>query len=95
MRRRPGGLLGHRSRGGGARVRPEQRDYPRPLAEPGPLKASGPYVGADRDSALLIFSADNVDQVRALVADDPMSVNDVLDSLTITEWNPLLGVFAS
>ncbi|MEA5119756.1 MAG: hypothetical protein GX440_01780 [Propionibacterium sp.] len=78
-----------------ARVRPEHRVYLRSLVEAGSLKASGPYVGADRDSALLIFSADNVDQVRALVADDPMSVNDVLDSLTITEWNPLLGVFAS
>ena len=65
------------------------------LVEVGFFKVSGLYVGADRDSALLIFSADNVDQVRALVADDPMSVNDVLDSLTITEWNPLLGVFAS
>ena len=78
-----------------ARVRPEHRVYLRSLVKAGSLKASGPYVGADRDSALLIFSADNVDQVRALVADDPMSVNDVLDSLTITEWNPLLGVFAS
>ncbi len=66
-----------------ARVRPEHRVYLRSLVEAGSLKASGP------------FSADNVDQVRALVADDPMSVNDVLDSLTITEWNPLLGVFAS
>ena len=39
------------------------------LIEAGKLKASGPFVGAERDSALLIFSADSADQVRALVAD--------------------------
>ena len=78
-----------------ARVRPEHRVYLRSLIEQGSLKASGPYVGAQRDSALLIFFADDADQVRALVAGDPMSVNNVLESFTVTEWNPLLGVFAS
>lgn len=30
-----------------------------------------------------------------MVAKDPMSLNDVLESYVITEWNPVLGVFAS
>ncbi len=78
-----------------AQVRPDHRVYLRKLIEAGKLKASGPFVGAERDSALLIFSAGSADEVRALVADDPMSLNGVLESFTVTEWNPLLGVFAS
>ncbi|WP_341730244.1 YciI family protein [Brooklawnia sp.] len=78
-----------------ARVRPDHRSYLRTLVEAGTLKASGPYVGVQRDSALLVFSADDADQVRALIAQDPMSLNNVLESFTVTQWNPLLGVFAS
>ncbi len=78
-----------------AKVRPDHRVYLRSLIDQGTLKASGPYVGAERDSALLIFSADNPAQVEAAIAADPMSTNGVLESFTITEWNPLLGVFAS
>ena len=50
-------------------------------------------MGTERDSALLIFEAPDADTVRALIAADPMSVNNVLESATITQWNPVLGIF--
>lgn len=78
-----------------AAVRPEHRAYLATLIDEGPLRASGPLVGVDQGSALLIFQADNAEEVQAMVAKDPMSLNDVLESYVITEWNPVLGVFAS
>lgn len=78
-----------------ARIRPEHRAYLGSYVEAGTIKASGPFVGAGRDSALLIFQADDEDQVRAVVDKDPMSLNNALESFTITQWNPVLGVFSS
>ncbi|GAA2179313.1 hypothetical protein GCM10009785_05500 [Brooklawnia cerclae] len=77
-----------------AAVRPEHRAYLRTLVDAGQLKASGPYVGAERDSALLVFQAEDADSVQQLVDADPMSREGILESATITQWNPLLGVFA-
>lgn len=78
-----------------AAVRPAHRAYLATLIEAGQLKASGPYVGAERDSALLIFQATDADAVQQLIDADPMSAHGVLEAATITQWNPLLGVFAS
>lgn len=76
-----------------AAVRPEHRAYLATLITAGQLKASGPYVGTERDSALLIFEAPDAATVQRLIEADPMSVNNVLESSTITQWNPVLGVF--
>lgn len=77
-----------------AAVRPEHRAYLRTLVDAGQLRASGPYVGVERDSALLIFEAPDATGVQKLIDADPMSVQGVLESSTITQWNPILGVFA-
>lgn len=77
-----------------ASVRPEHRAYLRTLVEAGQLRASGPYVGAERDSAMLILEAPDAESVQALIDADPMSARGVLESSTITQWNPILGVFA-
>lgn len=77
-----------------AAVRPEHRAYLRTLVEAGQLRASGPYVGTERDSALLIFEAGDRASVQALIDADPMSIHGVLESSTATEWNPILGIFA-
>ena len=76
-----------------AAVRPDHRAYLATIVDAGQLRASGPFVGTERDSALLIFEAPDADTVRALIAADPMSVNNVLESATITQWNPVLGIF--
>lgn len=72
-------------------VRPPHRAYLATLVEAGALKVSGPYVGTERDSALLIFAADDAAAVRAMIDADPMAIEGVLESSSITEWNPVIG----
>lgn len=77
-----------------AAVRPEHRAYLATLAQAGQLRASGPFVGIERDSALLIFEAPDAASVQALIDADPVSIKCVLESSSITQWNPIIGVFA-
>ena len=76
-------------------VRPEHRRYTGSLADQGILIASGPYVGTDSAQALLLFTADDAASVEEFVANDPMKINDIIASYTVTEWNPVTGIFAS
>ncbi len=74
--------------------RPGHRDYLRTLVEAGQLRASGPYPGADPDSALLIFRADSEKIVQDLIENDPFSRDHLIARHSIHEWRPILGVFA-
>ena len=76
-----------------AAIRPEHRAYLATLKDSGSLKASGPYVGTDRDRALLIFEAADQAALIALLDADPMSVNNIIETRTVTEWNPVIRVF--
>ncbi len=75
-------------------LRPDHRAYLRTLVDQGLLVASGPLVGAESPSALLIFRAENEQHVRDLLADDPFQKEQYVAQWTVTEWNPVLGVFA-
>ena len=77
-----------------AAKRPEHRAYLGTLVEAGALRASGPYVGVSPDQALLIFEAESADAVDALLSKDPFQLNALVVGQEITEWNPVLGVFA-
>lgn len=77
-----------------AAVRPAHRDYLRTLVDAGQLKASGPYPGADPDSALLIFKADSEKIVQDLLEADPFQQKGLVALHSIHEWRPLIGVFA-
>lgn len=74
-------------------VRPAHREYLRGLADEGSMRASGPYVGVE-PSALLIFTADSADEVRDLLSRDPFQQAGLVEQTTVTEWNPIIGVFA-
>lgn len=74
--------------------RAEHRAYLRSLVEQGTLVASGPYVDAE-PSALLIFRADSAEAVRGLLDNDPFQIAGLVEQTTITQWNPILGVFAA
>lgn len=76
-------------------VRPAHREYLTSLAGAGTLRASGPYVGVTPAAALLIFTADSEETVRALLADDPFQVEGLVAEATIAEWNPVIGDYAS
>lgn len=75
-------------------LRPEHRAYLGTLVEAGSLVASGPLVGADSPKALLIFTAETAQQVRDLLAEDPFQKANHVAEWTVTEWNPVLGIFA-
>ncbi|MBK7720816.1 MAG: hypothetical protein IPI32_00955 [Austwickia sp.] len=74
--------------------RPAHRDYIRSFVEPGLLRASGPYPGADPDSALLIFKADSEKIVQDIIENDPFTRDHLIARHSIHEWRPLIGVFA-
>ena len=61
----------------------------------GSLRASGPLKGTPRRSGFLIFTAPDRATVEALVAADPFAIEGLIESLAITEWDPLFGAFAS
>jgi uncharacterized protein len=68
--------------------------YLRWLVARGMLRASGRLIGTPLRSGFLIFVAPDRATVEALVAKDPFSVEGLIVSLTILEWDPLFGVFA-
>ncbi len=74
-------------------ARPQHRRFLAGLADAGTVRASGPYVGTE-PSALLIFVAEGEQEVRALLDQDPFHEAGLIEKATITEWNPIIGVFA-
>ena len=77
-----------------AEVRPAHRDYLRTLVGAGLLRASGPLVGVQPNEALLIFEAPDAEAVDAALAVDPFQVEGLVDTTSVREWIPLIGVFA-
>ena len=75
-------------------VRPVHRAYLRELYAAGSLKASGPLLGTDPVRALLIVETPDEAAAAALSDADPMVVEGVVMKRSITEWNPVTGVFA-
>ena len=76
------------------RVRPVHRAYLRQLADAGELVASGPLVGAGTGGALLIMQAPDHERVADLLDRDPFAEAGAIARRTITEWDPVIGVFA-
>lgn len=74
--------------------RGDHRTYLRSLVEEGSLAASGAYLDTD-PSALLIFRANSESEVRSRLEGDPFQVAGLVERTTITQWNPILGVFAA
>lgn len=64
------------------------------LVARGVLKAAGPLKGTPKCMGFLIFSAAGEADVRALVEADPFAVHGVNESVSITPWDPVFGIFA-
>lgn len=65
------------------------RDWLRTLVADGRLVVSGPYD--DGSGALLIFLVEDEAALRALLAEDPFSIEKLIDDVRIVEWAPVLG----
>ena len=59
----------------------------------GALLASGPFSDRTVRPAMLIMSAPDRGALDELIASDPFAEHGLIDNLTITEWDPIFGVF--
>ncbi len=69
--------------------------YLRELVASGKLRASGPAKGLALRTGVLIFAVEDRAELDALIAADPFAREGLIEELTVTEWNPLFGAFAS
>jgi len=76
-----------------AEIRPTHREFFKELLEQQTLLASGPMV--DRPGALLIVSADSVEQVAEVLDQDPFDIAGYIGERTIAEWNPVFGPWSA
>lgn len=75
-----------------AAVRPVHREWQAEQLAAGTLLAAGPFVNIR--AALLIFKADSVEQLAALLDQDPFDIAGFIGERVITEWKPVFGPFA-
>lgn len=74
-------------------IRPTHRVWLSEQLDNGSLLASGPMV--DRPAALLIFKAESIEELNALLDQDPYEIAGVIGERTIEAWNPVFGPFSS
>lgn len=66
------------------RIRPKHREYLDGLLSDGRLVESGPF--ADESGALLVYEANDEDEVRQIMAADPYNSVGAFGSVEIKEW---------
>lgn len=74
-------------------IRPTHRVWLSEQLDAGSLLASGPMV--DRPAALLIFKSESIEELNALLDQDPYEIAGVIGERTIEAWNPVFGPFSS
>jgi hypothetical protein len=72
-------------------IRPEHRAWLSEQLAAGNLLASGPMI--DRPAALLIWKAENIEALNALLDQDPFDLAGMIGERTIEQWNPVFGPF--
>lgn len=73
----------------------EHVGYLQQLVASGALRASGPLKGTPQRAGFLIFTVADRATVETLVTRDPFSIEKLIETLTIVEWDPLFGAFAT
>lgn len=69
-------------------------DYLRNLIDQGKVRASGRAIGLPLRSGLIVFHVADRTELDQLIADDPFARAGIIAELSITEWDPLFGIFA-
>ena len=70
-------------------------DYLKGLIEQGKLRASGRATGLPLRSGILIFTVPDRAELDRLIDEDPFSKHGLISKLTVVEWDPTFGAFAS
>jgi uncharacterized protein YciI len=68
-----------------AKARPAHREYLTGLMEQGKLVISGPFAGDG--GAILVYEAENPEQVETMITEDPFAIHGVFLSWEIRAWN--------
>ena len=68
-----------------AKARPAHRQYLTGLRDAGKLVISGPFAGDS--GGLLVYEADDPEQVEKMIRDDPFAKQGVFLSWEIRPWN--------
>lgn len=74
--------------------RPAHRAYLGELAQQGKVMGSGPFTDHGAAGALLVFSAENEDEVRAILAEDPLMLQGAVTEHTVREWSINTGAWS-
>lgn len=69
-------------------------DYLRALIDEGKIRASGPAYGLGKRAGFILMTVDDIEEARRLVAEDPFTIEGLVDDLTILEWDPMFGALA-
>jgi uncharacterized protein len=72
-------------------VRPDHRDYLRPLVDQGIVVVAGPW--ADDSGGFIVYQVDDRAQLDRLLADDPYTTEGVAAGREIKEWKITLGAW--
>ena len=72
-----------------AELRPTHREFLSELFEKGIVLTSGPFV--DYAGALILVKAESVEEVSALLDNDPFDIAGFIGERVILQWNPLYG----
>lgn len=67
--------------------------YLKGLLRSGSLRASGPLKGMHLRPGFLVFAAEDESEVEAIVAKDPFAIEGLIETLSLQEWDPVLGAF--
>jgi uncharacterized protein YciI len=73
-------------------IRPDHRVWLGQQFEAKSLLASGPMV--DRQAGLLIWESNSIEELNALLDQDPFEIAGMIAERTIEEWNPIFGPFS-
>lgn len=67
-----------------AEIRPTHREYLQALLDSGKLHESGPFT--DDSGALIVYKAESEADARELLANDPFTINGIIEDATLKEW---------
>lgn len=71
--------------------RPAHREFLGELAGDGTLLLSGPYADPGFSGALLVFRADDAEELRTLLREDPFQQQGLVQEVQLREWSVVLG----
>jgi len=72
-----------------AEARPRHREYLKGLLDAGHIAVSGPFV--DDRGGLLVYAAETLEEVEAMIRNDPFTTAGVFVSWTIRPWRVVMA----